>query len=143
MYRLPQQLIPGSHRLDYTRPPTAETKNHRPPWPVDFDMETVRLTPGDCLIFSERLLHATVPYAGRDQRRTLFYKYMPRDVERASVPERRYYDLTADGLTDAQKYILGWPEEWAAHGLVDDDESNTNAVVDQLRTRSSEAAAKL
>lgn len=141
VYRLPQQLIPGSHRLDYARPPTAETKNHRPPWPRDFGMETVRLTPGDCLMFSERLLHATVPYAGRDQRRTLFYKYMPRDAKRASVPERRYYDLTVDGLTDAQKYILGWPEEWAAHGLVDGDESHASAAVGQLHA--SEPAAKL
>lgn len=123
-YESPQQLIPGSHKLDYERPPTAQTANHRPPWPKQFGMETVRLTPGDCLVFSERLLHATVPYSGRNQRRTLFYKYMPRGATRADVPDRRHYDLTVSGLTTAQKYILGWPDEWATHGLIDHDKGS-------------------
>jgi ectoine hydroxylase-related dioxygenase (phytanoyl-CoA dioxygenase family) len=140
MYQLLQQLIPGSHRTDYARPPTAQTANHRPPWPQQFGMETVRLTPGDCLIFSERLLHATVPYSGRNQRRTLFYKYMPRGATRADVPSRRHYDLSLGGLTNAQKYILGWPDEWGTHGLIDHDEdSSASAATEQPQP----AAAKL
>ena len=131
------QLIPGTHRADCPRPPTATTQHHRPPWPVEFNMETVRLAPGDCLIFSERLLHATVPYTGSGQRRTLFYKYMPRGAKRADVSDRRFYDMTVDGLTDAQKMILGWPDEWSRHGLVEAEEEDSAAGDVNVRDGSS------
>jgi hypothetical protein len=104
-------FLPGTHRADHPRPPTATTVHHRPPWPEEFGMDIVQLDPGDCLVFSEKLLHATAPYTGRDQRRTLFYKYLPYGVARDDQPERRYYDLTVPGLTQQQRLIMGWPEE--------------------------------
>lgn len=64
-------ILPGTHRFSTPRPPTATTQHHRPPWPEEFGIEVVRLEVGDCLLFSEQLMHATVPYTGRGQRRTL------------------------------------------------------------------------
>jgi hypothetical protein len=61
---------------------------------------------------TQKLLHATAPYTGATQRRTLFYKYLPYGVERADVAERKHYDLTVPGITAEQRLILGWPEEW-------------------------------
>ena len=71
-------------------------------------------------VFSERLLHASVPYRGtRSQRRTLFYKYLPFGASRADLSgiKKRHYDLTAPEMTDAQRLIMGWPEEWVEAGL--------------------------
>ena len=64
------------------------------------------------MVFTEKVLHATAPYTGSTQRRTLFYKYLPYGIERDDVPERKYYDLTVPGLSLEQHLILGWPEEW-------------------------------
>ena len=83
-------------------------------------METVQLQPGDCLIFTEKLLHATSPYTGDGQRRTLFYKYLPYGVLRQDEKaggERKRYDLTHPCISEAQKLILGWPDEWAGSGV--------------------------
>lgn len=64
---------------------------------------------------------------------------MPRGAVRTDVPDRKHYDLTVDGLTDTQQFILGWPDEWAAHGLVDDEIVKVNAPMDKLGSK----AAKL
>ena len=56
-----------------------------------------------------------MPYRGtRSQRRTLFYKYLPFGASRADLSgiKKRHYDLTAPEMTDAQRLIMGWPEEW-------------------------------
>ena len=115
-------MQPGSHLATTPRPETATKGHHRPPWPAEFyseyGMEVVQLVPGDCLIFSEKCLHATTPYTGQGERRTLFYKYMPYGARRASDAaaqggDKKHYDLVTDGcITEAQKFILGWPEEW-------------------------------
>ena len=42
----------------------------------------------------------------------MVYKYLPYGVTREDQPERHYYDLTVPSLTQQQKLILGWPEEW-------------------------------
>ena len=36
-------------------------------------METVQVKPGECLVFSEKCIHATAPYTGTGERRMLFY----------------------------------------------------------------------
>ena len=74
-------------------------------------METVQLAVGDCLIFSEKLFHATVPYTGLGERRTLFYKYLPFGAMREDV-EPKFYDLTDPAMSDEQRMVLGWPQEW-------------------------------
>ena len=55
-------FLPGSHRPEVARPPTARTVHHRPPWPKEFGLQTVRLAPGDCLVFSEvTIFHRDFP----------------------------------------------------------------------------------
>jgi hypothetical protein len=108
-------FLPGSHRPDapqWACDSGTRARYHRPPWPDHLGLQTVQLAPGDCLVFTEKVLHATAPYTGSTQRRTLFYKYLPYGIERDDVPERKYYDLTVPGLSLEQRLILGWPEEW-------------------------------
>jgi len=50
-----------------------------PSWPDDIPVHRVAdeaggLAAGDCIIFSEKLKHATLPWLGAGERRTLFYK---------------------------------------------------------------------
>ena len=66
----------------------------------------VQVQPGECLLFSEKCIHATAPYTGAGERRTLFYRYVPRDAP--ACPDPRFqHDAAAPGLTEAQRCILG------------------------------------
>ena len=51
----------------------------KPPWPpeVDCDVTRVEGQPGQAIIFTERLVHSTVPWRGSGSRRSLFLKYVP------------------------------------------------------------------
>ena len=51
-------------------------------WPADVPLHRVAdevggLQAGDCILFSERMKHGTLPWTGAGERRTLFYKYVP------------------------------------------------------------------
>ena len=109
-------ILPGTHLASTVRPLTATMEHHSPPWPAEFyeepfHMAVVQLEPGQCLIFSKRLLHASKPYTGLGQRRTVFfYKYMPEGAQREDVPVRRRFYLALPGLSEAQKVIMSWPD---------------------------------
>lgn len=51
----------------------------KPPWTLDVDRDITRIEgqPGDCVLFTERLVHTTVPWTGRGERRSIFVKYVP------------------------------------------------------------------
>jgi hypothetical protein len=68
-------LIPGSHKSNFRVPEDIRTFQ-RP-------SEIVRQVPtraGDCVIFTEALIHGTLPWKGPGMRRTLFYKYAPGNI---------------------------------------------------------------
>ena len=58
--------VPGSHKASFVRPPGVEEL-----------VEEIPLGAGDLVLFTEALTHATVPWRGPGQRRTLLYKYSP------------------------------------------------------------------
>ena len=52
------------------------------------------------------MCHATLPWAGRSDRRTLFYKFCPMNLALIALP----YDVgDYDNLTDRQRTILAPP----------------------------------
>ena len=58
------------------------------------------------IFFTESLTHGTLPWQGRDQRRTVFLKYSPHPLAWSG----RYYNADDyEGLSEAQKHILGAP----------------------------------
>ena len=76
------------------------------------------------MIVTETMMHSTYPYSGSGQRRTLFYKYHPYGKDRRSGNYTIKYDLDPPAelgfhVTDAQRRILAWPEQWEEHQLGD------------------------
>jgi len=59
--------VPGSHKASFPFPPA----------PLPSLAVEVPLTAGDVVIFTEALVHGTLPWRGPDDRRTLLYKYSP------------------------------------------------------------------
>ena len=86
--------LPGSHdfayneRLEATLEPGWRTSWADSPWtsklaswPADVPVHRVAdeaggLKAGDCILFSERMKHGTLPWTGAGERRTLFYKVL-------------------------------------------------------------------
>ena len=65
-------VIPGSHKSNFRVPEDIRLLQRSSP--------IVRQVPtkaGDCVIFTERLIHGTLPWQGPGIRRTLFFKYAP------------------------------------------------------------------
>ena len=64
------------------------------------------LKAGDALIFTEALIHGTLPWRGAHERRTLLYKYSPGHTSWA----REFYRLDDYGeLSEEQKRIMATP----------------------------------
>ncbi|RKU27283.1 hypothetical protein C6499_12120, partial [Candidatus Poribacteria bacterium] len=64
------------------------------------------LAAGDVLFFTEALVHGTMPWTAKHQRRSLLYKYSPGH----SAWSGNYYDISKyDGLTEQQERMLMAP----------------------------------
>jgi hypothetical protein len=61
---------------------------------------------GTAIIFTEALVHGTLPWTGSHERRTVFYKYCPAPL----AWSRQYYDEAEyPDLTDRQRRLLRSP----------------------------------
>jgi hypothetical protein len=93
--------VPGSHKAGFPFPDSWKALADPHP--------TVRpLTgpAGSAIIFTEALVHGTMPWQGAGERRTLFYKYSPH----ALAWSRHYYDADDyEGLTERQRVLLRVP----------------------------------
>jgi ectoine hydroxylase-related dioxygenase (phytanoyl-CoA dioxygenase family) len=60
--------VPGTHKAAFAAP-----------WgqPLDALQREVPMAAGDMVVFTEALVHGTLPWRGSAQRRALFYKYSP------------------------------------------------------------------
>jgi hypothetical protein len=64
--------------------------------------------PGQAIIFSERLMHTTVPWRGAGERRSLFFKY----VSPGMHYQDRKYNTELPGLSEEQRAVLSYPKAW-------------------------------
>jgi ectoine hydroxylase-related dioxygenase (phytanoyl-CoA dioxygenase family) len=93
--------VPGSHKSNYPFP--KEWRELDEPQPC---VQRVTGPAGTAIIFTEALTHGTLPWHGKDERRTVFFKYSPYPVSWSA----RYYNAEDyDGLTDRQRAILEAP----------------------------------
>jgi hypothetical protein len=93
--------VPGSHKSAFAFP--QDWKQLVDPHPC-----VARITgpAGSAIIFTEALTHGTLPWRGKRERRTLFYKYSPAPISWS----RGYYDgREYPDLTDAQRAMLRAP----------------------------------
>eukprot|EP00941_MAST-03F_sp_MAST-3F-sp1_P005789 g5789.t1 len=83
--------VPGSHKSNFPVPPAfADLSEHE---------EHVRqpvLSPGDVLLFTEALLHGTLPWLANHQRRTCIYRFAPA----GSAYGRGYNPMWPESFTD-------------------------------------------
>ena len=99
-------VIPGSHKSNFNVPEDIRTLRRNSP--------IVRQVPtkaGDCVIFTERLLHGTLPWQGPGIRRTLFFKYAPGSLSwenRSYLPHAEIQAIRAieNQLTPGQRKLL-------------------------------------
>ena len=69
----------------------------------------LELNAGDCMLFTEKLSHCTVPWSsGEHQRRTVFIKCVPFGMHHAD----RVYETSDPDLTEAQRMRLEFPDVW-------------------------------
>ena len=93
--------VPGSHKSNYRFP--DEWREMEEPGPF---VERVTGPAGTAILFTEALTHGTLPWAGADERRTIFFKYSPNPLSwSASFLDPDDYE----DLTDAQRAILEGP----------------------------------
>ena len=100
-------IVPGSHKSRFRVPKGVVT--------VEDDMGLVVQPPmkaGDVLFFAETATHGTLPWKGKQQRRSILYKYASRAAARAVgrlfTPEERYGEWTKE-LTPEQHSLLYGP----------------------------------
>lgn len=93
--------VPGSHKSNYPFP--KEWRDLDDPHPC---VQRVIGPAGTAIIFTEALTHGTLPWHGKDERRTVFLKYSPYPV---SWSARYYNPGDYEGLTDRQRAILEAP----------------------------------
>jgi ectoine hydroxylase-related dioxygenase (phytanoyl-CoA dioxygenase family) len=95
--------IPGSHKSNFLSSIPPEVRRFERPahYVVQPTVEA-----GDALFFTEALIHGTLPWRGKHERRALLYKYSPGH----SAWSQNYYDLSEfETLTDQQRRILAPP----------------------------------
>jgi hypothetical protein len=95
--------VPGSHKSNFITGLPQDVRNYqrRPHYVLQPPVEA-----GDAVIFTEALIHGTIPWTADHERLVLLYKYSPGH----SAWMRNYYDLSQyTGLTEQQKRILAPP----------------------------------
>lgn len=68
-------VIPGSHKSHFNTPEEIRKFQRRTPI-----VRQVPMKAGDVAIFTEALVHGTLPWTGPGVRRTLFFKYAPNGI---------------------------------------------------------------
>ena len=102
----------------------TEWTSKLPNWDEDVPVHRIEAKAGDCILFSEKLKHGTIPWAGSGERRTLFYKYVPFGMHHGDVA----YDTNDPELTARQKRILEFSPCWFNEPREDKDYSANPAL---------------
>lgn len=95
--------VPGSHKSNFVDNVPADVRmfERRPHYVVQPAVEA-----GDALIFTEALIHGTMPWAADHERRALLYKFSPGHSSWAST----YYNADDyPNVTDQQRRIMASP----------------------------------
>lgn len=93
--------VPGTHKSNLPFP--NDWRDLQNPAPC---VTAVTGKAGTAILFTEALTHGPLPWRGKGERRTLFYKYSPSALSWAAT----YYDASKyPGLTERQRAILEAP----------------------------------
>ena len=97
------RCVPGSHKSNYAFPEEWRSPDNKQPV-----VESITGSARSAVIFTEALTHGTMSWYGKDDRRTIFYKYAPHSISWSS----EYYNANDfSGLTERQCEILEPPNQ--------------------------------
>lgn len=102
----------------------TEWTSKLPNWDKDLEVHRVEAKAGDCILFTEKLIHGTIPWSGSGERRTLFYKYVPFGMHHGDAG----YDTNDPELTERQKRIVEFSPYWFNEPRDDKDYSDNPAL---------------
>ena len=111
-------VIPGSHKANFTLPDDISR--------YEADREIVYHVPmkaGDLVIFNEATTHGTLPWRGKGERRSLFYRYTPKYMHYTGGVYATGLPEWTKELTDGQRAVLEPP--YVYHRPMIDDDGNT------------------
>ena len=95
--------IPGSHKSNFVSSLPDDVKNYAR---VPHYVRQPAVAAGDALIFTEALIHGTMPWSAKHQRRALLFKYSPGHSSWAAT----YYQADDyPGLTEQQARLIAPP----------------------------------
>jgi ectoine hydroxylase-related dioxygenase (phytanoyl-CoA dioxygenase family) len=107
--------IPGSHKANYACPRKILE------WESDPELlANPACKAGDLLIFNEATTHGTLPWKGKQERRSLLYRYSPKYLHFAGGDYRSEFPQWVEELTEAQRAVLEPPYVYH-HPLIEDD----------------------
>lgn len=99
-------VVPGSHKANFPVPPALA--DLADPGLNEF-VKQPAIAPGDVLIFTEAVLHGTLPWMADHQRRTVIYRFAPA----GSAYGRGYHPTwpaeALEGMSDAQLAVMQPP----------------------------------
>jgi hypothetical protein len=106
--------LAGSHHPEYELP--THTGWQLPPW--DPQLVPIRrvaeynggIAAGDCIVFAEKVSHTTIPWTGKGERRTVFFKFVPYGMHHG---DHQYFPPETDNFCSLeQRQVLSLPEWW-------------------------------
>ncbi len=106
--------VPGSHKTNCREhlPDDVIRFERIPDYVVQPEVEA-----GDALIFTEALVHGTMPWTAEHERRTFLYKYTPGNL----VHSLNYYDQDDyTDLTEQQKRVMAPPSSGGRPNVVEE-----------------------
>ncbi|HZT43139.1 MAG TPA: phytanoyl-CoA dioxygenase family protein [Chthonomonadaceae bacterium] len=107
--------IPGSHKANYPCPREILE------WEAEQDaVSHIPCKAGDLLIFNEATTHGTLPWSGKQERRSLLYRFSPKYLHFAGGYYRSEFPEWTSELTEAQRAVLEPPYIYH-HPLIEDD----------------------
>jgi hypothetical protein len=105
--------VPGSHKQNFPLPQDMRRVADLPDLADEEWLQGVPAEAGDCIVFTEALIHSTLPWRVQTRRRTLFYKFS----QLGGSHSKRYYNVEDyeqyPDLTDRQRAILAPPDAGA------------------------------
>ena len=109
--------VPGSHKSNFLSdfPIDVQTFKRFEPYVIQPVVEA-----GDALLFTEALVHGTLPWQAEHERRTFLYKYSPGHI---SFSQTYYHPDDYFELTEQQKRILSPPAAGGRPASLDATES--------------------
>lgn len=107
--------IPGSHKSNFPTSIPSQVRQFETP---AYYVAQPAVEAGDALFFTEAVIHGTMPWRAKHQRRSLLYKYSPGHSAWAG----NFYDISKYGeLTEQQKRMLMPPSIGSRPKVIADD----------------------